>query len=62
MEIAAGRWRSAGSGDDCYWARLNQNQDAIDNHYGLAGGTVTIRASDYEVTFEGCGTWEYLGQ
>ncbi|MBN1248712.1 MAG: hypothetical protein JXC32_13720 [Anaerolineae bacterium] len=61
VEIAPGQWRSTGSGDDCYWARLDQNQGILDNHYGLAGGSVTIRVSDYEVRFEDCGTWEYLG-
>jgi len=27
-------------------------------HFGHAQ---TIRATDYEVEFNGCGTWEYLG-
>lgn len=60
-EIAVGTWRSTGDGDNCYWERLTQNQGIIDNHYGKAGGTVRIRASDYEVDFDGCGTWEYRG-
>ena len=61
VEIAPGRWQSAGSGDSCYWARLTGSQDLIDNHFGLAGGTVKIGANDYEVVFNDCGTWEYLG-
>lgn len=60
-EIGAGLWRSNGSGDSCYWARLNSNQDILDNHFGSAGGSVRIRPSDYEVRFEDCGTWEYVG-
>lgn len=60
-EIAAGKWRSTGTGDDCYWERLDANQEILDNHFGSAGGTVTIRPSDYEVRFEDCGQWEYLG-
>lgn len=60
-EIAAGIWRSNGSGDGCYWARLDSNQGILDNHYGIAGGSVTIRSSDYEVEFNGCGTWEFQG-
>jgi len=60
-EIAPGRWRSTGTGDECYWERLDSDQDILDNHFGIAGGTVTIRASDYEVRFDGCGIWEYLG-
>jgi seryl-tRNA synthetase len=61
-EIAAGRWRSTGTGDGCYWARYDSNQDILDNHFGNAGGSMTIRSSDYEVEFDDCGTWEYLGQ
>jgi uncharacterized protein YraI len=61
VEIAAGRWQSTGNRDDCYWARLDDRQEILDNHYGQAGGTVTIRADDYEVSFVDCGSWEYLG-
>ena len=61
VEIAAGRWNSTGTGDGCYWARLDSKQDLLDNHFGSAGGTVTIRETDYEVEFNGCGIWEYLG-
>ncbi|MCA9874837.1 MAG: hypothetical protein KC441_14300 [Anaerolineales bacterium] len=59
-EILPGKWRSTGSGTGCYWARLDTNQDPIDNHFGLAGGTVNIQPSDYEVEFNDCGTWEYV--
>lgn len=58
-EIAAGTWESQGSGSSCYWARLDSDQDILDNHFGSAGGRVTIRSSDTEVEFSGCGTWEY---
>lgn len=61
VEIAPGRWQSTGSGSDCYWSRLSGTQDILDNHFGLAGGTVYVRESDYEILFEDCGTWEYLG-
>lgn len=60
-EIAPGAWRSTGTGDGCYWERLDADQDILDNHFGDAGGTVTIRSSDYEVHFDDCGAWEYLG-
>ncbi len=59
-EILAGKWRSTGSGDGCYWARLDANQNTIGNHFGSAGGTVNIRPTDYEVEFSDCGTWEYV--
>ena len=57
------RWPRCGAGcGSCYWASLDANENIIDNHYGLAGGIVVIRVSDYEVAFAGCGVWEYLGQ
>jgi hypothetical protein len=58
--IAPGKWRSTGTGGSCYWARLDQNQDLLDNHYGMAGGTVSIRPDDYEVELSSCGTWIYV--
>jgi hypothetical protein len=61
VEIAPGLWQSTGTGDSCYWARLDGFQEIIDNHFGLAGGTVNVQGSDYEVQFDGCGTWVYLG-
>lgn len=62
IEIVPGRWESTGTGDGCYWARLDGNQNLLDNHYGNAGGSITIRPTDYEVTFEDCGTWQFAGQ
>ena len=60
IEIATGRWESTGAGGSCYWERRDSFQGVIDNHFGSAGGTVTVQASDYEVNFNGCGTWVYL--
>ena len=62
VEIAVGRWKSNGTGDGCYWARLDGNQNTLGNHFGNAGGTITVRATDYEIEFNDCGEWEYLGQ
>ncbi len=61
VEIAPGRWKSTGTESGCYWARLDAFQNTLGNHFGNSGGTATIRASDYEVEFNGCGMWEYLG-
>lgn len=61
VEITPGKWESTGTGDDCYWARLDGNQNILDNHFGNAGGSITVRASDYEVEFIDCGIWEYRG-
>lgn len=60
VEILPGKWRSAGGGSTCYWARLDANQGLLDNHFGTAGGTVNIRPNDFEVEFNGCGTWTYV--
>jgi hypothetical protein len=61
LEIAPGRWESTGSGSGCYWARLDGNQNILDNHFGNAGGSVTVRPTDYEIEFNDCGTWQYVG-
>ena len=60
VEIAPGKWRSTGTGPSCYWARLDDHQNVLDNHFGNAGGTVTILDTDYEVHFKKCGSWEYV--
>jgi len=59
-DIQTGRWESTGTGVGCYWERLDVNGDIIDNHFGEAGGAVTVQASDYEIHFEDCGTWQYV--
>ena len=61
VEIAPGLWHSTGDGDLCYWERLDQDQQNLGNHFGTAGGTVNVLETDYEVEFDNCGTWEYLG-
>lgn len=61
IEIAPGQWRSTGSNDGCYWARLDGHQEILDNHFGSAGGTVTVSPSDYEIQFDDCGVWEFVG-
>lgn len=62
VEIAPGRWRSTGTADDCYWKRSPDGNpdDIIDNHFGNAGGTVTIREGE-EFETDDCGTWEFVG-
>lgn len=61
IEIAAGKWESNGTGAECYWARIAVTQSVIENHDGLAGGTMIIQPGDYMVEMEGCGTWEFAG-
>ena len=62
IEIAPGLWRSTGTGNSCYYAKLDEFQDINDNHFGNSGVTINIFESDYEVEFTDCGTWEYLGE
>ena len=58
VEMAAGRWRSDGTGSSCYWqiSPDGNPDDIIDNHFGNAGGTVTLRDGQ-EFESDGCGTW-----
>ena len=61
-EIAPGVWRSLGSTDDCYWSVNSKTGDIISNHFGMAGGTMYIPVSAFEVRLEAeCGMWTYIG-
>jgi len=62
VDIAPGIWKSQGDGDDCYWERTTKTGDIIDNHFGMAGGTMFVAAGDFQVQMRDCGTWVYLGQ
>jgi len=61
-EISPGVWRSLGSSESCYWSVTNRTGDIIDNHFGMAGGTMYIPASAFQVELDrDCGTWEFIG-
>lgn len=62
VEIAAGKWRSDGTGSTCYWQiSPDGNPDRIlSNHFGNAGGTVSL-ANGQEFESDGCGTWTKVG-
>jgi len=62
VDIAPGLWRSLGTRDDCYWSLNTRTGDIIDNHFGMSGGTVYIGSYVFQVEFNDCGTWEYMGQ
>jgi len=62
IDIAPGIWRSTGTQDNCYWEISDKFGDIIDNHFGLAGGTMYVSSSAYQVMLDDCGTWVYLGQ
>lgn len=59
-EISPGLWRSTGTGDSCYWETTSRTGDINNNHFGMAGGTMYVRPSDFQVRLEGCGTWQFL--
>lgn len=59
VDVAPGKYRTPGA-DNCYWARLKENNgavgDIIDNFLGSGPQVVTIHAGKYFET-QGCGTW-----
>lgn len=62
IDIAPGIWRSSGTGDDCYWEVTTSTGEIIDNHFGMAGGTMYVPSNAFQVMVEDCGTWTYIGQ
>ena len=56
VEISRGIWESQGNGTRCYWEILDQNQDIVKNHFGLAGGTANLNEG-YEFHSQHCGEW-----
>ncbi len=64
VSIATGVWRSIPQNVDrfCYWARRKYDGILLGSHYGDAGGDILIRPEDFEVEFDGCGVWVYMGE
>ena len=54
IEISSGLWESQGDGSDCYWAVLDNNQETMNNHYGIAGGSMQVPDNSYEVQLDEC--------
>ena len=62
-EIALGVWRSQGTSDTCYWAVTTKTGSIIDNHFGMAGGTMYVPSHGFQVELDAdCGIWKYLGE
>lgn len=59
-EFSPGLWRSQGAGDSCYWELTSKTGKIIDNHFGMAGGTMYVRPTDFQVRLEDCGTWVFI--
>ena len=62
VDIAPGLWRSSGESDHCYWSLTTKTGDIINNHFGMAGGTVYIPETAFQVEFRDCDEWTYLGK
>jgi 4-amino-4-deoxy-L-arabinose transferase-like glycosyltransferase len=61
-QIATGAWRSVGAtSDSCYWVRRKYDGIVLEDYLGPPGGKIQISDGDFEVEFNGCGVWEYLG-
>jgi hypothetical protein len=56
VDIQPGKYKAVGS-ETCYWAKLRENDDIIDNHLGSGPVTVTIDPSVNKFESQGCGTW-----
>ena len=61
VDIAPGRWRSSGTGSECYMTRRDHNQKTVYYLLGSAVRIIRIESTDYEVEFDDCGIWRYLG-
>ncbi len=57
QQVAPGTYRSTGKGASCYWERSGEGENILDNHYGIAGGVVTIQPTDYQFESKRCGPW-----
>ncbi len=57
QDIAPGTYRSTGKGANCYWERSGENENILDNHFGLTGVVVTIQPTDYQFESKRCGPW-----
>jgi hypothetical protein len=61
-DIAPGVWRSLGTGSNCYWEIDTRTGDIISNYLDVAGGTMYIAPSAFQVLMHPeCGDWKYLG-
>lgn len=63
VSIAPGTWRSIPDRNGyCYWARRKYDGILLGQHYGPPGGEIFVRETDFEVEFDGCGVFIYMGE
>jgi hypothetical protein len=57
VDIKSGKYKTSGSPDGCYWARLRTPGDILDNNSSNGPQVVIIRSSDGYVEFSGGCEW-----
>lgn len=64
LDVAAGAWRAADAGEDCYWARLarfsGESDDIIAEDVGAGPHAVEIDPTDAGFYSSDCGSWELV--
>jgi hypothetical protein len=62
VSIAPGTWRAIPQRNSfCYWARRKYDGILLGEHYGPAGGEIFIHETDFEVEFDDCGLFVFMG-
>lgn len=62
VSIAAGTWRAIPQRQGyCYWARRKYDGILLGQHYGPPGGDMVVYETDFEIEFDGCGVFVFMG-
>lgn len=63
VTIAPGIWRAIPQRDGyCYWARRKYDGILLGEYYGPPGIEMRVRETDFEIEFDGCGVFVFMGQ
>ena len=57
-DVQPGTYQASGTGNDCYWARLDKTGGIIDNDFGTVA---TIQDGDFTFKSNRCGSWTKVG-
>lgn len=60
VDIQPGKYKTEGGGD-CYWAKLKENDDIINNDIPGGPTTVTIERTVFKFQSKRCGEWHKAG-
>lgn len=61
VDIQPGTWKTAGSGQSCYWQTSSKSGDILANDNVDGPTVVVIPASAFSFTTKRCGTWTKTG-